>query len=49
MPRPATAVEVDIFGELVTGTVVAEPLYDPENAPHQGLTAVNPNNSLAAA
>ena len=29
---PGATVEIDIFGELVTGTVVAEPLYDPENA-----------------
>ena len=29
---PGVTVEIDIFGELVTGTVVAEPLYDPENA-----------------
>jgi len=26
-----TPVEVDVFGEWVTGDVVAEPLYDPEN------------------
>ena len=29
---PGATVEIDFFGELVTGTVVAEPLYDPENA-----------------
>jgi len=29
---PGTAIEVDVFGDLVPGTVVAEPLYDPENA-----------------
>ena len=46
---PGVTVEIDIFGELVTGTVVAEPLYDPRERAHQGLTAVNPNNSLAAA
>jgi glycine cleavage system aminomethyltransferase T/glycine/D-amino acid oxidase-like deaminating enzyme len=28
----ATAVEVDVFGDLIGGTVVAEPPYDPENA-----------------
>ena len=27
--EPGTPVEIDIFGEWVTGTVVQEPLYDP--------------------
>jgi glycine cleavage system aminomethyltransferase T/glycine/D-amino acid oxidase-like deaminating enzyme len=27
-----TEVEVDVFGDLIPGVVVAEPLYDPENA-----------------
>ena len=29
---PGVVVEVDIFGELVTGVIVDEPLYDPQNA-----------------
>ncbi len=29
---PGVTVEVDVFGELVTGTVVDEPLYDHQNA-----------------
>jgi 4-methylaminobutanoate oxidase (formaldehyde-forming) len=29
---PGTAVEVDVFGALIGGSVVREPLYDPENA-----------------
>jgi glycine cleavage system aminomethyltransferase T/glycine/D-amino acid oxidase-like deaminating enzyme len=29
---PGTAVEVDVFGDLIRGSVVAEPPYDPENA-----------------
>jgi glycine cleavage system aminomethyltransferase T/glycine/D-amino acid oxidase-like deaminating enzyme len=29
---PGTAVEVDVFGDLIGGRVVGEPLYDPENA-----------------
>jgi glycine cleavage system aminomethyltransferase T/glycine/D-amino acid oxidase-like deaminating enzyme len=30
--EPGAAVEVDVFGDLVPGSVVAEPLYDPQNA-----------------
>jgi glycine cleavage system aminomethyltransferase T/glycine/D-amino acid oxidase-like deaminating enzyme len=30
--EPGTAVEVDLFGDLIPGAVVSEPLYDPENA-----------------
>jgi glycine cleavage system aminomethyltransferase T/glycine/D-amino acid oxidase-like deaminating enzyme len=30
--EPGTAVDVDLFGDLIPGAVVAEPLYDPENA-----------------
>ena len=29
---PGTAVEVDVFGDLIAGRVVGEPPYDPENA-----------------
>jgi 4-methylaminobutanoate oxidase (formaldehyde-forming) len=29
---PGAVVEVDVFGELIRGRVVAEPLYDPDNA-----------------
>ena len=29
---PGTAVEVDVFGDLIGGRVVAEPPYDPQNA-----------------
>jgi 4-methylaminobutanoate oxidase (formaldehyde-forming) len=29
---PGSAVEVDVFGELIGGSVADEPLYDPENA-----------------
>jgi 4-methylaminobutanoate oxidase (formaldehyde-forming) len=34
--EPGTAVEVDLFGDLIPGAVVSEPLYDPENARIRG-------------
>jgi 4-methylaminobutanoate oxidase (formaldehyde-forming) len=37
---PGTAVEVDVFGELIAGTVVDEPLYDPESARIRGQAPV---------
>jgi 4-methylaminobutanoate oxidase (formaldehyde-forming) len=33
---PGTAVEVDLFGDLIAGRIVAEPPYDPQNARIRG-------------
>ena len=46
---PGATVEIDIFGELVDGHGRRGAAVRPRERAHQGLTAVNPNNSLAAA